>query len=79
VLRALADAEDAAVPTLDEGLLVEDLHLDAVLLAGRGRDGGEGLGVQVVGRGVDQVAGAVDLLGQRDGALGPGLVRLVTR
>ena len=77
--RALTDAEDAAVAALGERLLVEHLDLDAVLLArGRG-DGGEGLGGEVVRRGVDQVAGAVDLLGQRDRAVGGGLVGLVTR
>lgn len=44
-----------------------------------GGHGGEGLGVQVVRRGVDQVAGAVDLLGHRGGALGGRLEGLVTR
>ena len=42
-------------------------------------DRGEGLGVQVVRRGVDQVAGAVELLGHGGGALDGGLVRLVAR
>lgn len=45
---------------------------------GRGH-GGEGLGVQVVRRGVDQVAGAVDLLDERGGTLCGRLERLVAR
>ncbi len=78
-LGAAADAEDAAVAALDQGLVVEHLHLDAVLL-GRGlRDAGEGGGGEVVRRGVDQVAGAVQLLADRDRAGERALVGGVAR
>lgn len=42
-----------------------------------GGDGGEGLGVEVVRRGVDEVAGAVELLGHGGGAREGRLVRRV--
>ncbi|CAM5480470.1 hypothetical protein STANM309S_05989 [Streptomyces tanashiensis] len=74
-----ADTEDAAEAALGERLLVEDLDLEAVLLAGGLGGGGERGRGQVVRRLVDQVAGAVDLLGDGLGALGGGLVGLVAR
>ena len=64
--RAAADGQDAAVAAGGQRVLVEDLGGQAELLAGRGAAGGELGRVQVVRRGVDQVADQGDGVG--DGA-----------
>ena len=76
---ALADADDAAEAALEQGLVVEHLDLE---LAGGGLGHllhllGEGLRVEQVGRGVDEVAGPGDVArdgrGRLEDLLGGGL------
>ena len=74
---ALADAEDAAEALLLQALLVPDGHLDRQALGQFLGGVGEGLGVEVARRLVDQRAGRVDGLADQGGTVQDRLQRLV--